>query len=141
MSLRRLIGMLATAVLASCSSSGSGSGGGEDTGTSYAALCAGAPRQAGDGAETLESCPFIQQADNISKFGEPQDDRRVYDGAGVFVATASGTCDKWALAKDAQGVTIILQRESGEVISHGSVHPGQGVSQLPVRLTLPLRIE
>lgn len=72
----------------------------------------------------MTSCPWVQQADNITKYGEAQNDRAIVDGNGAFVANVQSTCDKWIVATDAQGVAVILQRESGEVISHGTVHAG-----------------
>jgi hypothetical protein len=109
------------------------------TGVSYAELCAGAPPVSSDGTATMESCPWLQQADNITKYGDAQNDRAIIDGDGAFVANVASTCDKWAVATDAQGVTVILERESGAVISHGTIHAGQPVSALPAHLTLPLR--
>ena len=89
----------------------------------------------------MASCPWVQQADNITKYGEAQDGRAMFDGTGAFVANVQSTCDKWAVATDAQGVTVILERESGAVISHGTIHAGQLVSALPTRLPLPLHLQ
>jgi len=111
------------------------------TGVSYADLCAGAPPVSSDGTSTMESCPWLQQADNITKYGDAQNNRAILDGDGAFVANVASTCDKWAVATDAQGVTVILERDTGAVISHGTIHAGQPVSALPTRLALPLRFE
>ena len=89
----------------------------------------------------MASCPWVQQADNITKYGDSQNDRVIFDGAGSFVANVASTCDKWAVATDAQGVTVILERTNGTVISHGTIHAGQPVSALPAHLTLPLHFE
>ena len=111
------------------------------TGVSYAELCAGAPPVSSDGTATMESCPWLQQADNITKYGDAQSGRAIFDGEGAFVANVASTCDKWAVANDAQGVTIILERDNGAVISHGTTHPGQPISSLPKQLSLPLHFE
>ena len=94
-----------------------------------------------DGTATAESCPWLQQADNITKYGDVQNGRAIFDGDGTFVASVASTCDKWAVANDAQGVTVILERESGAVISHGTIHAGQPVSALPTSLALPLHFQ
>ncbi len=135
---RRIIGIvLAVGGALSCGGSGSAP---ESTGTDLAALCAGAPVRNRDGSETLESCPFLQQADNITNFGD-RVQRRALDATGAFIATVSSSCDKWAVATDAQGVVVILDRDTGAVVSHGTVHPGQAMSQLPARVAAPLRSE
>ena len=109
-----------------------------DTGVSYAALCAGTPPVNADGTSTMASCPWVQQADNITKYGVAQGNRALYDGAGNAVGQVASTCDVWSVVTDPNGVTVIVQQETGKVISHGSVHPGQPISTLPATLPLPL---
>lgn len=109
--------------------------------TSHQDLCAGAPPEYGDHVVTAVSCPFVQHADNIAKYGEPlSESTDLLDGAGTKVATVTNTCDTWALGTDAQGLTVLVRFDSGEVISHGTQHPGQALSQLPSVLALPVRL-
>ncbi|HEY1957933.1 MAG TPA: hypothetical protein VGH28_20070 [Polyangiaceae bacterium] len=124
-----------TAVIAIGCSAGDGSVGG----VSYAELCAGTPPVNADGTATMASCPWVQQASNITKYGVTQQ-RALYDGTGARVATVASTCDKWTLATGDDGITVIVAQDTGRVISHGSVHPGQPISTLPTTLALPLEV-
>ncbi|HEY2370776.1 MAG TPA: hypothetical protein VGH87_30485 [Polyangiaceae bacterium] len=130
---RNLAACIATLGVAAACSSQDGA-----AGVTYADLCAGAPPVSSDGTATMESCPWLQQADNITKYGDAESGRAIFDGDGMFVANVASTCDKWSVATDPQGVTIILGRVTGAVISHGTIHPGQPISTLPTHLTLPL---
>ncbi len=109
--------------------------------TSHQDLCAGSPPEYGDHVVTAVSCPFVQHTDNIAKYGEslsaPTD---LLDGTGTKVATITNTCDTWALGTDAQGLTVVVRIDNGEVISHGTQHPGQALSRLPSVLALPVRL-
>jgi len=51
------------------------------------------------------------------------------------------TCDAWALGTDPQGITVIVDRSSGLVVSHGNVHPGQPTSKLVSPLAQPVKLE
>jgi hypothetical protein len=44
------------------------------------------------------------------------------------------------LGTDAQGVTIVVHRDKGDVISHGSLHPGQAISTVASPLQLPVQV-
>lgn len=104
-------------------------------------LCAGAARDLGDGVATSASCPFIQQLDNISDFGQKvSGPTRLYDGSGVLVANVTHTCDRWALGTDPQGMTIIVEKDRGLVVSHGTSHPGQALSSVTSPALLPVQL-
>lgn len=108
---------------------------------SHAELCAGAaPRYLG-GYATSAACPFSQQADNIARFGTSSPSgAALYDAKGALVAKVAGTCDSWASAVDAQGVSVIIDTSTGKVVSHGLVHAGQPLTSLPAQLDLPLQV-
>ncbi len=129
------------AALVACGSSGS-SADGPHILTSHADLCAGSPPDYGDHVVTMVSCPFIQHADNISKFGQSvATSGLLRDGTGAHVATITDTCETWAVGKDDDGVVVIVKTDTGEVIAHGNLHAGQELSKLPPKLALPLTVE
>jgi hypothetical protein len=109
--------------------------------TPQAELCAGAPPEEEDHVVTAVSCPFIQQTANVVRFGvalgQPTE---LHDAKGAIVARVTHTCDAWALGTDPQGVTVVIRRDSGEVVSHGIEHPGQPISALASPLDAPLTI-
>lgn len=109
--------------------------------TPLAELCAGAVPESADHVATSISCPFLQQTANVVRFGaalgQPTELR---DAKGSFVARVTHTCDTWALGTDAQGVTVVIRRDTGEVVSHGIEHPGQPISSLPSPLAAPLTL-
>jgi hypothetical protein len=110
--------------------------------TSHQDLCAGvAPEYAG-GYATSAACPFVQHADNVAQFGEKLPNATpLLDGSGAVVATVTHTCDVWTLGTDAQGVTVIVDRSSGRVVSHGNLHPGQPTSRLASPLAQPVKLQ
>ncbi len=122
-----------------------GGGSGDDTPhiiTSHADLCAGAPPDYGDHVVTMVSCPWVQHTDNISKFGErAQGSGVLRDATGTQVATITDTCESWAMGTDAQGVLVVIRRDTGDVTAHGNLHAGQELSKLPAKLALPLTLE
>jgi len=134
----------AIAVLA-CSSHGAGDGSSPTLVTSQQALCAGAAPEYAYGTEryaTSAACPFEQQLDNIVKFGSALPAAaNVYDASGAKIGAASNGCDHWLIATDPRGVTVIVDRDSGELRSHGNVHPGQPVSTVVSPLPLPLTVK
>jgi hypothetical protein len=139
-------GLLATVgalTFFSCSGTGSSSGdNGSQLVTSIQDLCSGAPEAYSGGYATTASCPFLQQTDNIMKYGQKLPEHSaLYSATGAQVGTVTNNCDKWTMGVDAQGVTIVVDRESGRVISHGSLHPGQQLSQVASPLALPLKIQ
>ncbi len=102
-------------------------------------LCAGAIPDYGDHIATMVSCSFVQHTDNIAKFGDKLTaPLRLVDGTGREAATITQTCDVWLAGKDAQGIVVLVRRDTGLVVSHGSQHKGQETSQLPAQLALPL---
>jgi hypothetical protein len=109
--------------------------------TSTEELCAGAsPVYLVNGEEigVSEECPFVQQTDNITKFGAAlHGSSALYDAKGVHVATLTHTCDAWALGTDPDGVAVVVKRATGEFFSHGTLHPGQIKSRIPTPLPLP----
>ncbi len=102
-------------------------------------LCAGAIPDYGDHIATMVSCSFVQHTDNVAKFGDRLTAPvRLFDGTGQELATVTQTCDVWLAGKDAQGVVVLVRRDTGLVVSHGSQHKGQETSKLPAQVTLPL---
>ena len=43
------------------------------------------------------------------------------------------------MGKDTKGVAVLINAQTGEVRSHGTVHAGMPISSLPTNLPLPLR--
>jgi hypothetical protein len=87
------------------------------------------------------ACPFIQHTENIRQYGEPLPEGAVlYDGQGAVIASVTHSCDVWTLGTDSQGIAVVIHRDKGEVISHGSLHAGQVVSTVASPLQLPVRI-
>lgn len=111
----------------------------DQLGTSHAALCAGAPEVHGQYV-TLIGCPFEQQASNILKFGDAIEPQMLFDETGAAVATVSASCDSWWLGRDASGLDVLLDSETGKVLSHGFVHPGLPVSALPDQMPAPFSL-
>jgi hypothetical protein len=125
---------------ASCSNGSGTPGNGEEIITSHQDLCAGvAPEHAG-GYVTAIACPFEQHVDNFDKFGQKAPaSAALYDGTGARVANLTNTCDEWALGVDPKGVTVIVKRSTGLIISHGAFHPGQALTNISSPLTLPVQ--
>ena len=95
-----------------------------------------------DGVATTASCPFVQHADNIARFGEPiAGGAELRDGTGAVFGRATHTCDAWMLATDLAGTTILVERTHGAVVSHGSVHAGQPLSAVASPVALPVRVQ
>lgn len=111
----------------------------EQLGTSHAALCAGAPEVHGQYV-TIIGCPFEQQAVNILKFGDILAPQMLLDADGESIATVTGSCDSWWLGKDASGLDVILDSDTGRVMSHGFVHPGLPLSVLPDQMSAPFTL-
>jgi hypothetical protein len=109
---------------------------------SHEELCAGAPPETAGGYVTVSGCAFLQHSDNIARYGQRlPENAALYDGTGTLVARVTHGCDAWLLGTDEQGVTVIVRRDQGTVTAHGSIHPGQALSQVasPVRLPVEMR--
>lgn len=107
--------------------------------TSHEALCAGQSPEYSDGTVMSVSCPFLEQEENVGAYGEALDHpTELRDALGKTVARITYTCDTWAMGKDSDGVDVIIRRDSGDVVSHGLVHPGQPISKLGQQLRAPL---
>jgi hypothetical protein len=89
---------------------------------------------------TVESCPFIQQDHNIRTNGSALAEvTPYYDASGNQVGQFTHACERWLLGNDANGVEIFVDRLSGDVVSHGLVHPGEPTSTLSTPLLLPIQ--
>ncbi len=112
--------------------------------TSHQDLCAGAAPEYEDHGEriaTAIACPFVQHTENIAKYGEKLPKKSaLYDGTGTVIANVTHTCDAWTLGTDAQGVAVVILRDKGEVISHGSMHAGQVLTNVASPVQLPVQV-
>ena len=136
------LGALGIVTLVSCGSGNSSGDDGSRLVTPLHDLCAGAPEAYSGGYATTASCPFLQQTDNIAKYGQQLPAHStLYSATGAPIATVTTNCDKYTMGVDSQGVTVVVNRDTGNVISHGIVHPGQELSQLASPVALPVRIE
>jgi hypothetical protein len=137
---RIMLGLLFIALTAACGSNSTDEA--PKLLTSKQDLCAGAAAEyesAGERIAIAAACPFIQHTENIAKFGTSLPARSaLYDGSGAQVGTITHECDGWALGTDAEGVTIVVREATGEVVSHGTQHPGQTVSGVRTPIALPL---
>ena len=106
-----------------------------------AAICAGAPKDNGDGTVTTIACAFEQQASNIYRYGTRVAPATLFDAHGTALATVDTSCESWWMGMDASGVNVIIERATGEVRSHGVFHPGMEMSALADRVVTPLRLE
>jgi hypothetical protein len=103
--------------------------------------CSDAATPNGDGTATTVDCPFYQQVDNIHGHGQALvSTGSLVDGAGHTVASVSYACGNWWLGLDPDRSTVIINKVTGEVRSHGTLHAGQPISSLPEQLTGPLTI-
>ena len=60
------------------------------------------------------------------------------DFAAKMLATEA--CREWILGSDPAGVVVLVNRTTGEVVSHGQVHSGYPTSALPAMLPLPISL-
>ena len=90
---------------------------------------------------SISGCSFVQQTNDIVLLGDSykQPKRLTSQGEdmGVDIYNKKG---EWLLGVDAQDVTVIINRSTGEVISHGTRHADQESSSLPEKLLLPISI-
>jgi hypothetical protein len=141
LSLLKASGLVLLASALSCSSSG-------DTepklATSHQDLCAGAPPEYEDHGEriaTAIACPFVQHTENIATYGERlPDGSAIYDHDGALVANVTHACDGWTLGTDAQGITVVIDRVRGAVLSHGTLHAGQELTSVHSPMSLPAQV-
>ena len=104
---------------------------------SLAQLCSAEPHENIDGSYTQTGCSFIQQQENIRHNGTATG-ASIADASGAAVGTVQYACERWMLGADPSGTSIILNTQTGDVISHGLVHPGEPVSALVSPIALPL---
>jgi hypothetical protein len=106
--------------------------------TSHEALCAGDAVHYADGTTTMASCAFVQHADNIVTYGSKlENEVVVHDASGASVATVTHTCDVWAIGVDAANITVLIDRSTGRIVSHGDMHPGNPKTALASPRALP----
>lgn len=126
------------------SCSGSGADAEPKLVTSHQDLCAGAAPEYDDQGEriaTAIACPFVQHTENIAMYGERlPNDSALYDHDGALIANVAYACDGWTLGTDAQGITVVIDRTKGTVISHGSLHAGQELTSVHSPMTLPAEV-
>jgi hypothetical protein len=87
---------------------------------------------------TQTECSFVQHTDNILHNGTAFAPRPVTTANGLVAAQVTNQCGPWLMGKDASGVAVVVHTATGEVRSHGTVHPGMPLSSLPASLALPL---
>jgi hypothetical protein len=102
-------------------------------------FCSAAPIQNGDGTATMKGCSYEQHTYNITRNGTALGAGVVRDAQGAQVATATNACGRYLFGRDASGVSIIIDRETGDVQSHGQAHPGSETSTLTT-IALPLAV-
>lgn len=91
---------------------------------------------------TIAGCAFTTQlldiADNGVRLDTPKRLMSQDNAVGVQISNSMGT---WLLGTDADDVSVIVDRNTGEVRSHGGVHLGYEKSALPSVLALPVSLE
>jgi hypothetical protein len=102
--------------------------------------CSERPEIGTDGVAAAVGCAFQQQTHNIRANGAPISSNPVtmMDAAGNIDAKLTHACGEWLLGTDNDGADVVIQRWTGEVRSHGTLHAGQPVSALPSVLPVPL---
>jgi hypothetical protein len=113
----------------------------ERDGRTQAAICAGAPKDNGDGTVTTIACAFEQQASNMHQYGARVAGTTLFDARGTRLATVDTSCDVWWMGTDSDGVAVIISQGTGEVRSHGTFHAGMATSALAAQVPTPLRTE
>lgn len=104
-----------------------------------AQLCSAEPHENLDGSYTQTGCSFIQQQENMRHNGVALAGAARSDASGIALGSFEYSCDRWLMGADVNGTSIIVDAQSGEVISHGLVHPGEPTSSLVSPVALPLR--
>jgi len=112
----------------------------EPLGASHQELCAGAAERHGDIVVGIV-CPFERQARNILVYGDRFEPQMLFDASGESVANVSAACDSWWLGVDRNGVGVLLDADTGRVLSHGTVDPGMPISELPEALPAPFALQ
>jgi hypothetical protein len=102
--------------------------------------CSDQAQVGADGVAVMVGCPFEQQMHNIRTNGAPLGTKPVVmmDAEGRIDASLTHECGSWLLGQDSQGAYVLVHRATGEVRSHGTMHPGQPISLLPATLPTPL---
>ena len=111
----------------------------EPLGTTHEELCAGAAERYGN-IVTGIACPFERQVRNILTYGETIEPQVMIDASGETVATVTGSCDSWWFGKDRNDTPVILDADTGRILSHGIVDPGKPITELPGELPAPFSL-
>jgi hypothetical protein len=101
-------------------------------------LCSAAPIDNGDGTATMVGCSYEMHVYNITHHGAATP--AIARGADGTALSVSHSCGRYLLGKDPTGVGVIIDRTTGDVQSHGSVHAGQATASLTT-LRLPIAVE
>ena len=109
--------------------------------TSSALTCGSEPHANGDGTVTMVGCAWEQQYANILAHGSAlPPGESVIGSDGTMAASATRTCGDWIQGSDPLGVVVFVNRTTGEVRSHGSVHAGFATSSLQGGLPAPVSV-
>jgi len=109
--------------------------------TSSALTCGSEPHANGDGTVTMVGCAWEQQYANILAHGSAlPPGESVIGSDGTMAASATRTCGDWIQGSDPSGVVVFVNRTTGEVRSHGSVHAGFATSSLQGGLPAPVAV-
>jgi len=109
--------------------------------TSAALTCGAEPHANGDGTVTMAGCAWEQQYANIQAHGSAlPSGESVIGSDGTTAASATRTCGDWVQGSDPSGVVVFVNRTTGEVRSHGSVHAGFATSSLQGGLPAPVAV-
>jgi hypothetical protein len=108
--------------------------------TPSALTCGSEPHANGDGTVTAAGCGWEQQYANILAHGSALPAGEAVVTGGVTAASAIQSCGDWILGADPSGVVVFVNRSTGEVRSHGSVHAGYATSSLPSWLAGPISV-
>jgi hypothetical protein len=104
------------------------------------AACGDAP-QAEEDVASIRGCAFVNRLLDISDNGERFDTPRPLLSQGRDVGVqVSHSKAAWLLGSDTDGVAVIIDRDTGEVRSHGVMHTGREQSALPFVLDTPVSL-
>jgi hypothetical protein len=117
---------------------GCASGEPETASTSQAVTCGSEPTDLGNGIFMSVACSWEQQYSNIQAHGVRLSGARLSANGSDPGVTVSIQCNEWLLVTDANNVNAFVSTLDGSVLSHGMVHPGAAMSNLPTTLPLPI---
>ena len=132
----RLLLLTISVVLEACGSSHDEVS--EPSRSTTADLCAGGYVVGASDIATIKACPFENQLNNVVTYGIGSASFALYDADGRQLAWAVRSCDVWWQAADADGVTILARRDTGEIRAHGAVHPNMPSTRLPPFVPAPI---